>query len=79
MGAVWSYCCGGDNDSDQGESGERTRLIRSDQTCVGGGRGETKRLGTSPGGGGDQKRGVLHAVLRIRDPGWVKSQDPDPG
>ena len=28
MGALWSYCCGADNDSDQGESGERTRLIR---------------------------------------------------
>jgi hypothetical protein len=34
MGGVWSYCCGGDSDSDQGESGERTRLIRSDALLI---------------------------------------------
>ena len=28
MGSLWSNCCGADSDSDQGESGERTRLIR---------------------------------------------------
>ncbi len=44
--------------------------------------GSASLLGCGGGEGGKEQKAVFHPGLfdlRIRDPGWVKNQDPDPG